>query len=103
MSLGQSLEVSSRTAAPVAAVRQLALERAPQVVDLFLVDEQVAVTRDAELVAADHLDAGDSLCTKACTMLESNTQAAGHAFAGQRHHARERARRLHDGELAVRG
>src|SRR5438132_4664848 len=47
-----------------AAVHELALERAPQVVDLLLVDEQVAVAGDAELVAADHLDAGDRKSTR---------------------------------------
>ena len=45
----------------VAAMRQLAFERAPQVVDFFLVDEQVAVARDAELIAAEHVDAREEL------------------------------------------
>ena len=82
-------------------MRELALERAAQVVDFFLVDEQVAVAGDAELVAADHLDAGEQLCTKACTMVDSSTKSRLRALVRQRHDARQRARRLHDGQLAV--
>ena len=85
----------------VAAVRELALERAPQVVDFFLVDEQVAVARDAELVAADHLDAGEQLVHEGLHDGRQQHAAAAGAGARQRHHARQRARRLHDGELAV--
>ena len=51
---GRGLEPHRRA---VAALRQLALERAAQVVDFFVVDEQVAVARQAELVAAEHLHA----------------------------------------------
>ena len=43
------------------AVQQLALQRGAQVLDLLLVDEQVGVARDAELVAAHHLHAGEQL------------------------------------------
>ena len=43
---------SRRTASPKWRLRQLALERGAQVLHLLLVDEQVAVARDAELVAA---------------------------------------------------
>jgi hypothetical protein len=42
-------------------MRELALERAPQVVDFFFVDEQVAVTRNAKLIAAQHFDASEKL------------------------------------------
>ena len=45
----------------VAPVSELAFERAAQVVDLFLVDEQIAVARHPELVTADHLDAAEEL------------------------------------------
>src|SRR5438132_5868584 len=84
-----------------AAVHELALERAPQVVDLLLVDEQVAVAGDAELVAADHLDAGEQLVHERLDDRGEQHAVAARALCGQRHHARERARRLHDGELAV--
>ncbi len=36
---------------------ELAFQGAAQIVDFFLVDEQVAVAGDAELIAALHLDA----------------------------------------------
>ena len=42
-----------------------------------------------------------SLCTNACTMVDSSTKARLAPARRQRHHARQRARRLHDGELAV--
>ena len=59
----------------VAALRELALERAAQVVDFLLVDEQVAVARDAELVAAEHLHAREQpRRTKASTMADSSTK-----------------------------
>ena len=48
----------------VAAVRKLALERAPQVVDLLIVHEEIRVARDAELIAAEHFDAGEELAAR---------------------------------------
>ena len=44
-----------------AALRQLALQRGAQVLHLFLVHVQIAVARDAELVAAQHLHAREQL------------------------------------------
>ena len=41
------------------ALRQFALQLGAQVGDFFLVDEQVGVTRGAELVAAEHRHAGE--------------------------------------------
>ena len=38
---------------------QFALDLGAQILDRFLVDEQVAVARDAKLVAAQHLHAGE--------------------------------------------
>ena len=62
----------------VAAVRQLALERAAQVVDFFLVDEQVAVAGHAELVAAHHLDAGEQLrARRPARCVDSSTKPRG--------------------------
>ena len=36
------------------ALRQLALQRQPQVLNFFLVDEQIGVSRQAELIAPQH-------------------------------------------------
>ena len=86
----------------VAAMRELAFERAPQVVDFFLVDEQVAVARDAELIAAEHFDAREQLVHERVHDGREQHERAGGAARGWRgHDARQRARRLHDGELAV--
>ena len=41
------------------ALRQFALQLGAQVLDFFLVDEEVGIARDAELVAAEHLHAGE--------------------------------------------
>ena len=41
------------------ALLEFALERGAQVLDLFLVDEQVGVAGDPELVAAEHVHAGE--------------------------------------------
>ena len=46
------------------ALRQFALNLGAQVLDLFLVDEQIAVARDAELVAAEHLHPGKEFADK---------------------------------------
>ena len=102
MSSGQSLRGLQPHRRAVAAVRELALERAAQVVDLLLVDEQVAVARDAELVAADHLDAGEQLAARRPARWPTAARSVRCAPSPrQRHDARQRARRLHDGELAV--
>ena len=45
----------------VAARGQLAFDRAQQVIDFFLLDEQVAVAGDPELVAAAHAHAGEQI------------------------------------------
>ena len=59
----------------VAARRQFALDRAQQVVDLLLLDEQVAVARHAELVAAAHAACrANSRDTKASTIVPRNTK-----------------------------
>src|SRR5438552_3355690 len=42
-------------------VQQLALHRGVQVLDLFLVHEQIRIARDAELVGARHVHAGEQL------------------------------------------
>ena len=82
-------------------MRELAFERAAQIVDFFVVDEQVAVARDAELVAAEHLHAGEKLGHELLHDAGQQHEALAPAFLGQRHDARQRARRLHDREAGV--
>jgi len=45
----------------VAALREFALERMAQIVDRFIIHEEVGVARHAELITAEHLDAGEEL------------------------------------------
>ena len=82
-------------------MREFAFERAPQVVDFFVVDEQVAVARDAELVAAEHLHAGEQLGNELLHDAGQQHEALAAVFLGQRDDARQRARRLHDREAGV--
>ena len=56
--VARHLEANRRA---ITSMRELAFERAAQVVDFFVVDEQVAVAGDAELVAAEHVHAGEQL------------------------------------------
>ncbi len=77
---------------------QLALQRDTQVGDFVFVDEQLAVARDAKLVAALHDELREQFADEALheraqqheAVLETR-QRVRHA-----HHARQRARRLHD-------
>src|SRR6185312_919875 len=85
----------------VAAVRELAFERPAQIVDLLLVDEKIAVAGDAKLVAADHLDAGEELLYESLDDAGEEYERAAAAFYRHRHHTRQGAGRLHDGEIAV--
>src|SRR5581483_10097083 len=86
---------------PVAPMRELALERAAQVIDLFLVDEKVAVAGDPELVTADDLNSGEELLDERLHDAGEEHEGAPALLDGHRHDARQRAGRLHDGELAV--
>ena len=80
---------------------QFALDRAQQVIDFFLLDEQVAVARDAELVAAAHLHAGKQRRYIGFDNRSQENEIAAAEFIGQPDQARQRARRLHHGEAAV--
>ena len=82
-------------------MREFAFERAAQVVDFFVVDEQVAVARDAELVAAEHLHAGEQLGHELLHDAGQQHETLAPVRVGQRDHARQRARRLHDGQARV--
>jgi hypothetical protein len=79
-------------------LRQFALQRDAQVLHLFLVHEQVAVARDAELVGAEHLHAREQLAHVGMQhrgQEHETVRAAGDARR-QLHHARQHARGLHD-------
>ena len=85
------------------ALLQLALERGAQVLDLFLVDEEVGVARDAELVATEHVHAGEQF---GHVRVQHRGQEDEAVFpiaqlARQPDHAWQRARRLHDGRARV--
>ncbi len=82
-------------------MRKLAFERAAQVVDFFVVDEQVAVAGHAELIAAEHFHAGEEFGHELLHDAGQQHEALVTIFFGQRDHARQRARRLHDGEAGV--
>ena len=85
------------------AIRELALERAHQVVGLFLVDPQVAVARHAELVAALDLHARERLAHVRVhhRREQHEVEGPGRDAVGQLDQARQRARHLHDGRAAL--
>ncbi len=80
--------------------RQLALQRHAQVGDLVLVDEQLAVARDAELVAALHHQLREQFADEALHQRAEQHEAVAEARQRLRHahQTRQRARRLHDAE-----
>ncbi|TXT25305.1 MAG: Uncharacterized protein FD134_1116 [Gallionellaceae bacterium] len=81
------------------AVRQLALQADAQVFYFFVIHEQIAVARDAELVAAQHLHAAEQLSDMRVQdgRQEHEAVLAAADFLRQRDGARQHARRLHDG------
>jgi hypothetical protein len=85
------------------AVRKLAAQRGAQVLDLLLVHEQLAVARDAELVAVDHLHAGEELRDVGVQHRgQEHEIVLGVGFlARQPDDPRQHARRLHDGDAGI--
>ena len=81
------------------AMQQLSLQRGVQVLDLLLVDEEVGVARDAELVAADDIHAGEELADMGVQYRgEKDERILGaRVLLRQTDQARQRARCLHDG------
>src|SRR5205085_10140259 len=79
-------------------VQELALERRVQVLDLLLVHEEIGIARHAELVAADHVHAGEELAdVRVQDRGEEDERVLGaRVRARQADDARQRARRLHD-------
>ena len=77
--------------------RQLALERAQQIVDLFFVDEQVAVARDSELIAAGDFHAGEQVADVGVHDRRQKHEVVRRLRDRRRqpHQSRQRARRLH--------
>ncbi len=80
------------------ALRQFALDLGAQVLDFFLVDEQVAVAGDAKLVATEHLHAGKQFMHELVQDRRQEDEGilAGAQFARQADDPRQDARRLHD-------
>ncbi len=68
-------------------MRELALEGAPQVIDFFLVDEQIAVACDPELVTTQHLDAGEQLLHERLDDAGEQHQSALRTLQRNRHDA----------------
>src|SRR6185295_9217124 len=82
---------------------QFALQRQAQILDFFFVNEQVAIARDAELVAALHFHAGEQL-THMCVDdrgEEHKTVIRSGEFTRKPDDAWEQARRLHQRETRV--
>ncbi len=84
-----------------AARGELAFDGAQQVVDFFLLDEQVAVARDPELIAAAHVHAGEQLGDEGLDDGAQEHEIAAAELVGQPDQARQGARRLHHREAAV--
>ena len=77
---------------------QFALERGAQVLDLFLVDEQVRVTGDPKLIAAEHVHAAEQISDMRVQHRGEEYEAVFHAgdLSGQLDHARQGPWRLDD-------
>ncbi len=84
-----------------AARGEFAFDRAQQVVDFFLLDEQIAVARDSKLVAAAHVHAGEQLRDEGLDDRAEEHEVAAAELVGQADQARQRTRRLHHREAAV--
>ena len=84
-------------------LRQFALDRRAQVLHFFLVDEEVAVARDAELVAAEHVHPGEQFADELVQDRGEEDEGIGAVaqLARQQDHARQHARRLHDGGVGT--
>ena len=77
--------------------RQLALERAQQIVDFFFVDEQIAVARDSELIAAGDFHAGEQVADVGVHDRRQKHEVVRRLRDRRRqpHQSRQRARHLH--------
>ena len=84
-----------------AARGEFALDRAQQIVDFLLLDEQVAVARDPELITAAHVHPGEQLGDKGLDDGTQEHEVAAAELVGQLDDARQGTRRLHHGETAV--
>ena len=68
---------------------QFALDRAQQVIDFFLLDKQIAVARDAKLVAAAHLHAGKQRRYKGLDDRSQENEIAAAELIGEADQARQ--------------
>ena len=87
----------------VVAMRQLALQGFAQVFHLFLIHEQIGIARDAKLIAALHPHAGKQfpdMCMQHRRQEDEAVLAARH-IRRQVNHARQDARRLHNGGARI--
>ena len=89
----------AREAAPA----QFVAQREREVLDIFLVDEQLAVAGDAELVGAGHAHAGEQLVDELVQDARQKDEVVRFFgdFVGQAHDARQRARRAQQGHVAL--
>ena len=98
---GQFFATSSRTEVPNWRPCNSPLQRLAQVLDLVLVDPQVAVAGDPELRIGDHVAPGEHVFDVRVDhrrqQAEQGAAALGQ-FVGQLDHARQHARRLDDGD-----
>ena len=91
------------------ALRQFALNLDAQILGLFFVDEQVAVARDAKLMAAEHLHAGKQFADEGVQYRGKENEAVFVICAifttaqrrGQTDDAWQQARRLNDGDAGM--
>jgi hypothetical protein len=80
------------------ALRQLTLQAEPQIFDLFLVHEQIAVARHPELEAAKHFHAAEQFADMRVQNRRKKNEAvfASAYFRRQQNRARQYTRGLHD-------
>ena len=85
------------------AVRELALQRLPQVLHLLLVDPHVGIARDAELRIRDHLAAREEIGDVGVDDRRQQDEVVPAAVAvlGHRDDARQDARRTQDGDRGL--
>ena len=84
-----------------AARGEFAFDGAQQIIDFFLLDEQVAVARDPELITAAHVHPGEQLGDEGLDDGAQEHEVAAAELVGQPDEARQGTRRLHHGETAV--
>ena len=85
----------------IAARGEFALHRTQQIVNLFLLDEQVAVAGDTELIAAAHTHAVEQSRDECFNDRAQEHELTASQFVRNPDEPRQRTRGLNDGEAAV--